>query len=320
VSGKRGPKSSSERVERLLKMLPWLVANGPSVSIAEMASQFGMSEEELLAEIELASTCGLPPYTPDMLAGIWIEEGTINVFGSLQFDRRLQLTREEAFGLSLLGAAAGKLRGFRRSAALRSALRKLRKVLGDDAIAVDLESPQFLDAVSEAARTGRKIAIQYASMAREDVSGRTIVVRHVYSDRGHWYVNAEDGKNDWSMRTFRVDRIREVTPTEEFVEVRSAAVEVPSWFSSSAEGTEVSLTLPAGAAWVVESYPTRTVAENADGSVDVTLIASSEHWLGRLLLRAGTGARVRNPGDWTDLQARTAAAVLARYSDDNAGN
>ena len=70
MSGKRGPKSSAERVERLLKMLPWLVANGPSVSIAEMASQFGMSEEELLAEIELASTCGLPPYTPDMLAGI----------------------------------------------------------------------------------------------------------------------------------------------------------------------------------------------------------------------------------------------------------
>ncbi|MEY4045439.1 MAG: hypothetical protein RL644_1707, partial [Actinomycetota bacterium] len=113
---------------------------------------------------------------------------------------------------------------------------------------------------------------------------------------------------------------REVTPTEEFVEVRSAAVEVPSWFSSSAEGTEVSLTLPAGAAWVVESYPTRTVTENADGSVDVTLIASSEHWLGRLLLRAGAGARVRGPGNLADLQARTAAAVLARYSDDNAGN
>ena len=50
-----------------------------------------------------------------------IEEGTINVFGALQFDRRLQLTREEAFGLSLLGAAAGKLREFRRSSALRSA-------------------------------------------------------------------------------------------------------------------------------------------------------------------------------------------------------
>jgi hypothetical protein len=39
-----------------------------------------------------------------------------------------------------------------------------------------------------------------------------------------------------------------------------------------------------------------------------------------LLLRAGTGASVGGPAEWSDLQARTAAAVLARYSDDNAGN
>ena len=92
MSGKRGPVPSSVRVARLLTMLPWLVANGPSVAIKDMAAQFGLSEDELLAEIELASTCGLPPYTPDMLTGIWIEEGTINVFGALQFDRRLELT------------------------------------------------------------------------------------------------------------------------------------------------------------------------------------------------------------------------------------
>ncbi len=320
MSGKRGPVPSSVRVARLLKMLPWLAANGPSVAIKDMAAQFGLSEDDLLAEIELASTCGLPPYTPDMLTGIWIEEGTIHVFGALQFDRRLELTREEAFGLALLGAAAGKLRGFRRSAALRSALRKLKRVLGDAEVAVDLESPSFLDEVSEAARSGRKLVISYAGMASGEISERTIVVRHVYSDRGHWYVNADDSKHDWAQRTFRVDRMRVVTATEEFAEVRPGAVEVPNWFASEAEGTKVSLHLPPESAWVVESYPSRSITENPDGSVDITLIASSEHWLGRLLLRAGAGAQVRGPQEWSDLQARTARGVLSRYSPDSPDN
>jgi hypothetical protein len=44
-------------------------------------------------------------------------------------------------------------------------LRKLKKVLGDAEVAVDLESPAFLDEVSEAARSGRKLVISYAGMA-----------------------------------------------------------------------------------------------------------------------------------------------------------
>jgi predicted DNA-binding transcriptional regulator YafY len=114
--------------------------------------------------------------------------------------------------------------------------------------------------------------------------------------------------------------MRAVTATEEFAEVRPGAVEVPNWFASETEGTTVSLHLPRESAWVVESYPSRSVTENPDGSVDVTLIASSEHWLGRLLLRAGAGAHVRGPEEWSDLQARTARGVLSRYSPDSPGS
>jgi len=45
----------------------------------------------------------------------------------------------------------------------------------------------------------------------------------------------------------------------------------------------------------------------------VTMAVTSEHWLGRLLLRAGTDAHVVEPAKWTDLAARTARSVLARY-------
>ena len=48
--------------------------------------------------------------------------------------------------------------------------------------------------------------------------------------------------------------------------------------------------------------------------------ANSEHWLGRLLLRAGSDVSVVSPDKWVDLASRTANAVLARYSADNPGN
>jgi predicted DNA-binding transcriptional regulator YafY len=43
----------------------------------------------------------------------------------------------------------------------------------------------------------------------------------------------------------------------------------------------------------------------------------SEHWLGRLLLRAGGAMTVVAPIEMASVQARTANAVLARYGANN---
>ncbi|NCZ89470.1 MAG: WYL domain-containing protein, partial [Actinobacteria bacterium] len=67
------------------------------------------------------------------------------------------------------------------------------------------------------------------------------------------------------------------------------------------------------ARWIVEQYPYVSRTESSDGRIVVTMAVTSEHWLGRLLLRAGTDAHVVEPAKWTDLAARTARSVLARY-------
>jgi hypothetical protein len=43
------------------------------------------------------------------------------------------------------------------------------------------------------------------------------------------------------------------------------------------------------------------------------IVVNSEHWLGRLLLRAEGSIRVVSPPEFATLQARTAESVLARY-------
>jgi len=113
----------------LLRMLPWLMER-ERISIADMARQFSMSEEDLIEDIEMASMCGVPPYTPLELADLYIDEGYIHVGVNKQFDRRLELTASEAFGLTLLATAARDLPGFTRGRELRSAQRKIVTGIG----------------------------------------------------------------------------------------------------------------------------------------------------------------------------------------------
>ena len=62
---RRGPRPAQERLRRLLLMLPWLMERG-EVAIAEMAAHFSLSESELVADIELAAMCGLPPFVDEI--------------------------------------------------------------------------------------------------------------------------------------------------------------------------------------------------------------------------------------------------------------
>lgn len=317
MTGRRGPVSATTRVARLLKMLPWLAQRGRA-DIAEMAREFDLEPEELINELMLAATCGLPPYTPDMLARIiiWDEEdkGYIECGGMMRFDHRTNLSMDEAFGLALLGSAAGRIGGFRRNRALRSALKKLNKVLGESNMEVDIEQPEFLEAMTAAAETGERLDIEYWHPVNDEVTARRVTVRVVHWTKGHWYAGADDDSRDGARRTFRVDRIRSVVPTGEFVDVVRESAPSKPFFSDESQGVRVVLDLPHSAEWVTEEYHCKDVSENADGSVRVTMIARSDpKWLGRLLLRVGAGARVVEPAEWASLQADSAANLLGRY-------
>ncbi|PHX71714.1 MAG: hypothetical protein CK521_03910 [Acidimicrobium sp.] len=311
MSAKRGPRSSEVRVSGLLRMLPWLMKQ-ERVSVAKMAKQFSMSESDLIEDIEMASMCGVPPYTPFELTDIYIDEGYIFVGANKRFERSLELTSSEAFGLNLMAAAAKELPGFSRGKDLKSAVKKLRKVLGDGLVDVDIESPVFLPVVTEAASSGQRLRMTYWTPARNEESERTITVRTVFVDRGHWYIRADDDASN-DIRHFRVDRIRSVSELDEFVAVSAATAQVPIWFADASGSETITAEVAASAAWVVETYPCTVREERADGSYLIDIVSNSEHWLGRLLLRAGGAVTVVAPREMASVQARTASSVLSRY-------
>jgi proteasome accessory factor C len=93
---------AAERLSRLLAIVPWIVAqDGPRVT--DVCERFGVSERDLIADLNLLFMCGVYPYTPDTLIEVDIDGGRVWVRFADWFTRPLRLTPPE--GLALMAAA-----------------------------------------------------------------------------------------------------------------------------------------------------------------------------------------------------------------------
>ena len=296
-------------------MLPWLMERGEA-PVAEMAARFGLSEAELVADLELAAMCGLPPFV-DELIDVFVDEGTVYAGVPRVFTKPMRLTAPEAFALTAAGRAALQLPGADPDGPLSRALAKLDAALGKAELEVEMAAPPESDRLVAAAGAGEVMAIRYWSAARETTSERRVAPRSVFGDRGNWYLLADDldlvAAGVDAERTFRLDRIERMEPTGERVEARHGA-RPQEWFADDSVATAV-LRLGPQAMWVVERYPVRSIEPREAGRADVELAVASERWLSRLLVRLGENATVVEPVAWRGLAAATARAVLARYGE-----
>ena len=276
-----------------------------------MAERFGISQAHLIADLERASMCGLPPYV-DELVDLYIDDGIIHAGVPRLFTRPLRLTAPEGFSLLVAGRAALELPGAEPGGALARALDKLERELGArPSVAVALEHPPHLDSVQQAVEAGEQLAVTYYSARRDERTHRSIDPHAVFFDRGDWYVIASDSLSG-SQRTFRVDRIEDVARTGKTFTRRDVVVPIEGFFADS-DLPDVTLLLPADAGWVAERYPVRATAVQEDGKIVVVLAVSGDRWLERLLLRAGPAARVLSPAASAGVAANAAKRILGRY-------
>ena len=314
---RRGPRSASERVAGLLIILPWLMKR-KRVRLSDVAKQFRMNEEDLVADLQMAAVCGVPPYTPDALVDVFIDDGWVIAEIPKLFSRPLRLTSAEMYAIIAMVEAAQRLPGAASRTALASAVTKLKRLAPDpdDApVMIDLPKDPLLEELQHAQKESLELRIAHFNPSRSEASMRTIRVAKIFSERGHWYVLADDEKSG-AMRNFRVDRIQSIVRTGKVFDQADVARRAEGetdreWFGSELE--LVTLRVRDDAAWIAEAYPTVKRSKNRDGSIDVSLRITSEHWLSRLLLRGGRNVEVLEPSKYKGLQAATAAAVRAKY-------
>ncbi len=305
--------AAQERLGRLLAIVPWVASrDGPLIS--EVCTRFGVSERELLADLDLLFMCGVHPFTPDTLIEVDVADGRVWIRFADWFRRPLRLTAPEGLALVSAGAALLATPGSDPAGALGRALGKLEAVLGvgaDDAVEVDLGpvSPSVLGTVQQAESERRKVELDYYSFGRDGRSIRTVAPWRVFNAGGQWYVSGWCDQAG-GERLFRVDRIHRATLMEQRFQP-PALGQAPPLYHPSADDPLYVIDLQPAAHWVASQYPNEGVETRPGGVLRVRLRASGRAWLERLLVRAGPDARVVEG----DPQVAPAAArrLLARY-------
>jgi proteasome accessory factor BC len=304
---------TSRRLRRLLAVVGWLAQVGEA-PLADIAQRFGMSEKELVAELELAACCGTPPYTPDTLMEIEVSEHSVRAFLPPEYARPRRLTPAEGFTVAasarLLLAVPGS-----DDDALRRALAKLEGALGArEAVGLDVDAPADLPLIRAATEAGQSLELEYLSASRDELTTRAVEPTQVITVDGHWYLDAYCHRAG-DMRRFRVDRIVKARQLDQPVsdEVRRPRP-AEDMFVPGPGAYEVHLELGPGADWVAESIPVRHVQRDDDGTVtDLVVDVAGLAWFERLLLQLGPAARVVSPPELTGLVADAARRVLERY-------
>ncbi|MGO0577882.1 helix-turn-helix transcriptional regulator [Ornithinimicrobium panacihumi] len=319
-------ESATSRLGRLLTMVPWLL-NRQGIDLASAAQELGVSEAQVVDDLQLLFVCGLPGGFPDDLIEASWEDGKVYVGNADTIARPLRLGRDEALALIVALRALADTPGLAEHDAIDRALAKLEGAAGDaaataDAVRVDLEQP--IDPVRAARiREGlaehRRLHLTYTVASRDETTERDVDPIRVVGVDGRWYLEAWCHRAE-GVRLFRFDRIEDVqvldvdgTPPED-LPPRDLGSGV---YRAAPEDLAVTLHLEPAAAWIAETVPVEQVERREDGSLEVLLRVADPGWLQRLVWRQAGRARVLGPAEVVAAVASGAAAAVDGHTQDS---
>jgi proteasome accessory factor C len=301
-------------------VVPHVVRN-PGIHLTELAQLFGVSEGELLEDLNLLFLSGLPPYGPGDLIDVDVEEGRVWISMADYFSRPVRLSRSEALALYLKANALLGAPGLEETRALESALGKLEAGLGPETLGnlagrVEVRSSGHagrpLVTVRRAVEQRERLEIEYYGAGRDELTVRRIDPEHVFTAIGNWYVVAWDHLAE-AERLFRVDRIRSARRTGITFEPRGLEGAGRPLYTPSETDIAVRLLLGPAARWVLEYYETEGRKEREDGWTEAILPTKDLPWVAKLVLRMGGEAKVLDPPELVDLVRRMADSTLRLY-------
>lgn len=316
---RRAPTKASERLRRLLVVVPYVVQH-PGSRIADLTRAFDVDERELLEDLERLFLSGLPPYGPGDLIGVDIQDGRVWIDMADYFARPLRITKPEAQALVLQGTSVAAMPGLGESAPLASALGKLRAGLGDDVarlaehveVADDVRPLETIAALREAVRDHARVRIEYYAASTTETTTREIDAEEVFFAMGNWYVAAWDHRSD-EERLFRADRIRSLEPTDATFEPRGLQGAGRPLYTPTPADVPIRLRVGPEGRWIAEYYAVDEVVELADGGLEVEFPASRLEWVARLVLRLGPDVVVLEPPALKDRVRDVALLTRKRY-------
>lgn len=176
--------------------------------------------------------------------------------------------------------------------------------------------------VAGATAMRRRITIRYHGRARDQESVRNVSPQRLIYYRDNWYLDAWCHASA-GLRSFSLDRIRSVEPTEQpALDMDEAALEAElgsgyGIFSGIAAQTAVLLFSADAARWVADEqwHPDQQGAWQADGSYELRVPYSASEELLRDVLAYGAGVEVIAPEPLRRSAAERLRAAADLYTD-----
>ena len=320
MTGQPRMVTSAERLRRLLALVPYVVSR-KVVSLSEAAAAFGMTERELIDDLNLAWCVELrapEPYCPIDLS---YEDGEISISQAESIARPLRLAADEAsallVALRMLAEAGGD------GDAVARLIAKIEDAAGaagaaSAQVAVQIEHPNArgLTATLNAALAARKrVHLRHYNPGRDEETERDVDPMRLLVVEGRTYLEGWCRRAE-GVRLFRLDRVLSVDVLDVPAEVPDTAEPKDvdaGLFTASPSDVLVELDLAPAARWAAEYWRCDSMVDLPDGRLRITLRTPDTTSVRRLVLRLGEDARVVSPAGLAEEVRSAAAAALALY-------
>jgi len=323
ASRKKPVLMAQDKLAFLLSLVPYLMDHD-RVSVAEVATHFGMTPEQIREAVRLIGVSGIPGETQS-----YQHEDLFDIsWDDLEENDQIVLTHRVAIDDSprfSAREAAALIAGLQYLSALpensdRTAIATLMAKLSRGAsgapnqVAVEsTESDATLGLIRQSVTTGVQIEFDYRG-ARGKTERRHVDPLRVESMDADWYLRGWDHLRG-AVRTFRLDRISNPAITSEPIAFAAKDVSLPEMlFEGSKSDLLVTIEVEASAASLLADYVTEgAVTTHANGRVRTTIRVSHYHGLKRLLASMPGVATVIEPPEARRAVAEWAEAGAARY-------
>ncbi|CAL9370928.1 helix-turn-helix transcriptional regulator [Streptomyces sp. enrichment culture] len=308
-----------DQTRRMLSLVTYL-RERPGAHVGDVARAFGITEAELIADLDVLPMCGTSFRGGDLL-DIDTDGEQIWWHNADDVAEPLRIAADEATALLVAARAVATLPGLRESdrEALLRATAKLEAAAGEAAgassrLSVTFESEGGVFAeVDRAISERRRVWLRYYSPARDELTEREVDPIRLFAV-GHTYMEAWCRLSE-ARRTFRLDRVAEIRILDEpsappEIELRDLS---EGLVQPSADDPEVVVEVGQGGRWVAEYYPHDSADELPDGGLRITLRTPDPASLRRLALRLGRDGRIVSPEGLAESARRAAREALAAY-------
>lgn len=324
MAERRRPMQAQDKLAFLLALVPYLM-DRDRVSVAEAAEHFGVEKAQLREAVRLIAVSGVPGETSQYQHGDLFDIA----WDDFEENDQIVLTHLVAIDDSprfSAREAAALIAGLQYLSALpenadRDVIGSLMAKLARGASAVPSqvavagsETDESLQLIRDAVTSGTQLEFVYLNSRGEQERRRVDPLRIESVDQD-WYLRG------WchlrkAIRTFRLDRISELTATEEPITYRPADVKLPeTLFEGSPDDLLVEIQVSASALPLIVDYmPEGANVEESDGFIRTSVRVAHYHGLKRLVAGLSGVVTVLGPPEARRAVADWAAAGAARYA------